>query len=151
MIQKCPRCRSARIKLGYRPNPWWSVIFGRYNLLCDECNWEFVGFAVPGTPAKTSRKRIKQAANNRNLTVAPPDELKVAVVENTKLSETINSNGETVVEAATTASVPEIAAVNGKNASIDNVLTSDERRLANPKKNLVRTKRKRRGSIKMKR
>jgi hypothetical protein len=33
----------------------------RYHLLCDSCNWEFAGFAVPGTvasrPAKSSRKR----------------------------------------------------------------------------------------------
>jgi hypothetical protein len=29
----------------------------RYNLLCDACNWEFKGFAVPGTVTnKPSRK-----------------------------------------------------------------------------------------------
>jgi len=33
----------------------------RYNLLCDNCNWEFKGFAVPGTvTTKPTRKPKKQ-------------------------------------------------------------------------------------------
>jgi hypothetical protein len=34
----------------------------RYNLLCDGCNWEFKGFAVPGTVStKSSRKRKQKS------------------------------------------------------------------------------------------
>jgi hypothetical protein len=36
-------------------------LFGRYNLLCNGCNWEFVGFALPGTvDSPTYRKRKKR-------------------------------------------------------------------------------------------
>lgn len=59
--QKCPKCLSKRIRRGYRPTPLWSKILFRYNLLCDNCNWEFTGFAVPGTvsakPTKSPRRR----------------------------------------------------------------------------------------------
>ncbi len=47
--QKCPKCRSHRVRKGYRPTPLWSKALFRYNLLCDGCNLEFRGFAVPGT------------------------------------------------------------------------------------------------------
>ena len=58
--QKCPKCRSNRIRRGYRPTPLWSKILFRYNLLCDNCNWEFMGFAVPGTVrSKPTRKPKK--------------------------------------------------------------------------------------------
>lgn len=33
---------------------------GRYYLLCDACNWEFTGFAVPGTvSSKPSRRKTR--------------------------------------------------------------------------------------------
>lgn len=59
--QKCPKCLSSRVRRGYRPTPFWSKILFRYNLLCDNCNWEFTGFAVPGTvsakPTKSPKKK----------------------------------------------------------------------------------------------
>lgn len=59
--QKCPRCASNRIRRGYRPTSIFLKIFFRYHLLCDNCNWEFTGFAVPGTvTAKPTRKRKKE-------------------------------------------------------------------------------------------
>ncbi|MEO8071661.1 MAG: hypothetical protein ABI891_01560 [Acidobacteriota bacterium] len=59
--QRCPRCHSSRIRKGYRPTPIWSKILFRFNLLCDGCNWEFRGFAVPGTvSAKPNRKKKKR-------------------------------------------------------------------------------------------
>lgn len=59
--QKCPRCHSSRVRRGYRPTRFWSKIIFRYNLLCNACNWEFRGFAVPGTvSAKPARKHKKQ-------------------------------------------------------------------------------------------
>jgi len=59
--QKCPKCLSSRVRRGYRPTPFWSKILFRYNLLCDNCNWEFKGFAVPGTvSAKPTRNPKKK-------------------------------------------------------------------------------------------
>lgn len=56
--QKCPRCKSKRVRLGYRPTSLFKKLTFRYNLLCDDCNWEFSGFAVPGTvPRKTRKKK----------------------------------------------------------------------------------------------
>ena len=68
ITQKCPKCRSNRIRPGYRPTPYWSRVLFRYNLLCDSCNLEFKGFAVPGTVEARRRngarkKRTQKAAN----------------------------------------------------------------------------------------
>ena len=71
--QKCPKCLSNRIRRGYRPTPLWSKILFRYNLLCDNCNWEFTGFAVPGTvsskptrnPKKKHTSKINEDLNNK--------------------------------------------------------------------------------------
>ena len=64
--QKCPRCASSRIRRGYRPTPFWSKMIFRYYLLCDHCNWEFAGFAVPGTVSSkpTKKRKISQTADN---------------------------------------------------------------------------------------
>ena len=35
------KCKSDRIRRGYRPTSIFSKIVFRYNLLCDKCNWEF--------------------------------------------------------------------------------------------------------------
>ncbi len=65
--QKCPKCRSKRVRRGYRPTPIWSKILFRYNLLCDNCNWEFIGFAVPGTvSAKPTKKPKKITLESKN-------------------------------------------------------------------------------------
>lgn len=57
--QRCPKCLSKRVRHGYRPTPIWSKVLFRYNLLCDACNWEFVGFAVPGTISHKPTKKHK--------------------------------------------------------------------------------------------
>ena len=59
--QRCPRCKSQRVRRGYRPTPIWSKFIFRYNLLCDNCNWEFVGVAVPGTVSSKPTKRKKKS------------------------------------------------------------------------------------------
>jgi len=60
--QRCPKCNSTRIRAGYRPTLLWSKLLFRYNLLCNNCNWEFKGFAVPGTvSSKTKRDKKKQS------------------------------------------------------------------------------------------
>ena len=56
--QHCPRCKSSRVRHGYRSTPFFRKLIFRFNLLCNDCNWEFVGFAIPGTiPSKTKRKK----------------------------------------------------------------------------------------------
>ena len=60
--QRCPKCKSSRIRRGYRPTPRLLRMFGIYNLLCDHCNLLFTGFAVPGTVPKHSRKKRNQAS-----------------------------------------------------------------------------------------
>lgn len=64
--QLCPKCKSNRVRLGYRPTPAYLKILFRYNLLCDECNWEFTGFAIPGTVPKKTRKK---KTNTNNLVI----------------------------------------------------------------------------------
>lgn len=64
--QKCPRCESSRVRRGYRPTSLFKKLTFRYNLLCDSCNWQFVGFAIPGTvPSKTKKKRQTNALEDQ--------------------------------------------------------------------------------------
>lgn len=65
--QRCPKCHSNRIRRGYRPTPIWSKLVFRYNLLCDSCNWEFTGFAVPGTVTVKPTKKPKKRAHHSEL------------------------------------------------------------------------------------
>ena len=60
--QRCPKCKSQRVRLGYRPTSTLLKLIFRYHLLCDDCNWEFTGFAIPGTVRKKTRK--KKTNNN---------------------------------------------------------------------------------------
>lgn len=90
--QRCPRCASGRVRRGYRPTPIWSKVFFRYNLLCDNCNWEFTGFAVPGTvstkPTKRQKKTVpaeqteKKTENIENIETDTP-EINVEPAEDT--------------------------------------------------------------------
>lgn len=55
--QRCPKCKSTRVRQGYRPTPFFIKMIFRYNLLCDQCNWEFRGFAIPGTLSRKTKKK----------------------------------------------------------------------------------------------
>jgi hypothetical protein len=59
--QRCPKCASQKVRRGYHRTPFLMKIIFRYYLLCDNCNWEFTGFAVPGT-VSTKPKRSKKKA-----------------------------------------------------------------------------------------
>lgn len=63
--QRCPRCASGRVRRGYRPTPIWSKVLFRYNLLCDNCNWEFTGFAIPGTVSTKPTKKPKKTVTEQ--------------------------------------------------------------------------------------
>jgi len=54
--QKCPKCRSSRIRKGYKPTPLLFRLVGTHYLLCNHCNLLFTGFAVPGTVGRSNRK-----------------------------------------------------------------------------------------------
>jgi hypothetical protein len=41
-------------------------ILFRYNLLCDKCNWEFRGFAVPGTVSSRPNSRHKSGGKSKD-------------------------------------------------------------------------------------
>jgi hypothetical protein len=60
--QRCPKCKSSRLRRGYRPSPLILRMFGIYNLLCDDCNLLFRGFAVPGTVPRHGGKKKKHHA-----------------------------------------------------------------------------------------
>ncbi len=57
--QNCPRCTSNRVRRGYRKTSIFMKLVFRYHLLCDNCNWEFAGFAVPGTVSSKPRRKKK--------------------------------------------------------------------------------------------
>ena len=57
--QRCPKCSSSRVRRGYRPTSLLSKFLFRYHLLCDACNWEFKGFAVPGTVTNKPARKEK--------------------------------------------------------------------------------------------
>jgi MoaA/NifB/PqqE/SkfB family radical SAM enzyme len=57
--QKCPKCGGNNIRHGYRPTHILFKIAFRYNLLCNECNLEFNGFAIPGTVSRKGKKKRK--------------------------------------------------------------------------------------------
>jgi hypothetical protein len=93
--QKCPKCRSKRIRLGYHPTPLLLKAAFRYNLLCDDCNWEFNGFAIPGTVSgKTKKKR-----NSRELkspkAVHYAEKKEAEINKNSEITEEIKSSAET--------------------------------------------------------
>jgi len=54
--QRCPKCRSSRIRKGYKPTPLLLRLVGIHHLLCNHCNLLFTGFAVPGTVGRSGRK-----------------------------------------------------------------------------------------------
>ena len=63
MKPRCPKCKSSRVRRGYKPTPLVLRMFGIYNLLCDHCNLLFTGFAIPGTvPKPGSTRRRKRGA-----------------------------------------------------------------------------------------
>lgn len=105
--QRCPRCVSDRVRRGYRPTPIWSKVLFRYNLLCDNCNWEFTGFAIPGTVSTKPTKRPKKAVSaEQNERI----EKKTETIENTETdtpeinvesAEEMNAGGKTSTGGAT--------------------------------------------------
>ena len=62
IAQRCPKCRSRRVRRGYTDTPLLLRLVGFYSLLCDNCNLLFKGFAVPGTVPAHGTHRRRQAS-----------------------------------------------------------------------------------------
>lgn len=82
--QRCPRCTSRRVRRGYRPTPLWSKFLFRYHLLCDACNWEFIGFAVPGTVSTKPTKRRKSSNSETENVKTGDDDSSESTPDDTK-------------------------------------------------------------------
>ena len=66
IAQRCPKCRSSRVRRGYEDTPLVLRLIGIYSLLCDNCNLLFKGFALPGTvPRRGSRRRKHRESRAR--------------------------------------------------------------------------------------
>jgi len=65
IAQRCPKCRSRRVRRGYTDTPLLLRLIGVYNLLCDNCNLLFRGFAVPGTVPERGSRRRRRGARGR--------------------------------------------------------------------------------------
>lgn len=69
--QKCPKCRSSRIRKGYKPTPLILRMFGIHHLLCNHCNLLFTGFALPGTVGRSGSKNRMPDSSKRSQTPIP--------------------------------------------------------------------------------
>jgi hypothetical protein len=105
-------------------------MFGRYNLLCNSCNWEFVGLAIPGTvPEQHPRKRKKQAVNREQIQpqITAPEVNPFAEIR--ELSETVslsNSNNQNIKEVADSSqTLPKDNLLGSESQSDINVKVSD--------------------------
>ena len=65
---RCPRCESARVQLGYGDPPLHLRLLCIRDLLCNNCNLEFRGFALP---RRVKRGRSDQPDDTRNRRRAP--------------------------------------------------------------------------------
>ena len=66
IFSRCPKCRSSRIRRGYKNTSLLLRAIGIYSLLCDNCNLLFKGFAVPGTvPARGSSRRKRRSEEEK--------------------------------------------------------------------------------------
>lgn len=64
IAQRCPKCGSAKVRRGYEDTVLLLRLIGIYNLLCDNCNLLFRGFAIPGTVPPRGRHRRKRESHD---------------------------------------------------------------------------------------
>ncbi len=58
-VRRCPKCGSSRVQRGFNDPPLPLRLIGIYDLLCNNCDFEFKGFALPGTIKRTRRAKIE--------------------------------------------------------------------------------------------
>lgn len=59
---KCPRCASARVQRNFGDAPFLLRALGINELLCNNCDAEFRGFAPPGMTRRSRRHKIELGA-----------------------------------------------------------------------------------------
>jgi hypothetical protein len=64
-VQGCPRCRSKRVQLGFNDPPLILRMLGFNEILCNNCNLEFKGFALPGAVKRMASTREEHAKTKR--------------------------------------------------------------------------------------
>ena len=64
-VQHCPRCKSPRIQHGFNDSPLALRLIGIRELLCNNCNLEFRGVALPGAVGRTQSSRAEFKGNRR--------------------------------------------------------------------------------------
>lgn len=57
--RSCPQCGSSRVQRGFNDPPLLLRLIGIYDLLCNNCDLEFKGFALPGTIKRSRRAKIE--------------------------------------------------------------------------------------------
>jgi hypothetical protein len=72
--QKCPKCRSSRIRKGYKPTPFLLRLVGLRHLLCNDCNLLFTGFSV-GTIGSGKKSRTKTSSPTNSSPNHVPEEV----------------------------------------------------------------------------
>lgn len=94
--QHCPRCGSSCIRQGYGPTPFLLKLICRYNLLCDNCNWPFRGFVLPGTVGLRSRKKRRSLKNETaRIQVASSSVVSISISGNNVSDEVSIKNEQT--------------------------------------------------------
>lgn len=65
LTPRCPRCKSRRIQHGFNDAPLGLRLVGIRELLCNNCNLEFKGFALPGSLKRVPSSREESSVNRR--------------------------------------------------------------------------------------
>ncbi|MEA2173481.1 MAG: hypothetical protein QOD00_1073 [Blastocatellia bacterium] len=65
LAPRCPRCQSSRIQHGYEEESLFLRLLSVRALLCNNCNLEFKGFALPGTLKRTASMKEEASVNRR--------------------------------------------------------------------------------------
>lgn len=112
--QRCPRCKSSRIQYGYNDAPLRLRLVGVNELLCNNCNLEFRGFALPGTLKREASSRAETGDNRRR---APrfkarlPVSISLVEVDQTRMgvrySEELEGQSRTVSAVGLSVELPE--------------------------------------------
>ena len=86
---KCPRCASARVQRNFGDAPFLLRAVGINDLLCNNCNAEFRGFAPPGMIRRSRRHKIElgAGAHPQEPPRAPPYAPRVAVLPEARFTD----------------------------------------------------------------
>jgi hypothetical protein len=120
--QRCPKCKGDRIRQGYQPTPLLLKMAFIQNLLCNDCNWEFKGFAVPGTVSRKTKKKRNHSTDlddNSSQNDFEESDVEINEIEKTDFDENkaIDQNKAlSPINSEINESVESVIALNGENS-----------------------------------